>query len=581
MNNLLTKEELQILLEAAIDYNDSVMGGATNGIGKGIKSLFGGIGSSIKKGIKISQINTLIMQYGMEFVKAIEKYDNKTGDHDGVEHTGEDSKTLDANNKKTIIDGINIEMKLIDELITISNTMVHWKLPTSQTPNEFQYVKAKLRGRLLNIESLDKLFQLIDIAEIPTANNKYEIYITEINKILSLITSSTDFKPVAMHDLQKFGMNIDFLQMFYEHVLKFLNTHNESFINEASELKLPSKIENLYPSEKLDELKQIKNIKSIITKNINFEALRTIESKAEFIIEKARNTEGESNTKWTSNKNQALKLKQKWDEGKNNIYNYFQEVIDADTIRKGSLGKEDSEINTEKITGDKLTAMGLTNENKLPTNIKFDNNKLYALDVKITGQNGKFKTSIILMSPTTKFDAITKVRKADGSDEELEYKWFKLFGTYNVKGNEIIRVNTFNGYTRHVKLIDQFEAPGDSVYVCMNKLNLSGKTNNMFVYSKLGYYYYHDEISDKYSVYKDINTIKTELLANNAAMTPEEIKAAMSPASNVFKLIVNERFVLDESNYNKFPGIDINDVKIDKNIDTAKANHSKLLNTIL
>lgn len=73
---LLTRDEINIyksqpINEKAVDWNNSVLGS----ISKGIGNAFSWLGGKIAKGWKKMKLNGLVMQYGMEFVKALRAVD--------------------------------------------------------------------------------------------------------------------------------------------------------------------------------------------------------------------------------------------------------------------------------------------------------------------------------------------------------------------------------------------------------------------------------------------------------------------------------------------------------------------------
>lgn len=71
MKKLLTREQVFLINEKAVDWDKSLLGVLT----KGVLSPLSWLAGSIKKGVKLKQINNLVMQWGLEYIKALKSID--------------------------------------------------------------------------------------------------------------------------------------------------------------------------------------------------------------------------------------------------------------------------------------------------------------------------------------------------------------------------------------------------------------------------------------------------------------------------------------------------------------------------
>lgn len=134
MHNLLSKDKVVVLneyndsiTEAAVHWNDSALGILTNALLKPISWLKG----SIKKGIKRQQINNLVTQYGMEYVKAIKAID-MPDDAENSETQPEtnvqpDDTTSNTDNNDDLNVAINNEYKTMSTLNKYLQVVSKWK----------------------------------------------------------------------------------------------------------------------------------------------------------------------------------------------------------------------------------------------------------------------------------------------------------------------------------------------------------------------------------------------------------------------------------------------------------------------
>lgn len=574
MHNILTKKQV-LILEKAVDWDKSALGILTNAALRPISWLKG----SIKKGIKKQQINILVTQWGLEFVEAIKKYEtgeNKNTDSENVNNDDSEKQKKISNNDKNIIlkkiknENIFIENTIID----IFNTIHKWKFP-DKVIQDFLDIKTKLNSKILSTETLDELFNYsnIDINDIKVSKTQYKLYINNVNDILNKINQSKDSTTFFNYFHGKLNKMVndaansaDNLHAFYQGTINYLNNlhlTNESsnIILEATTYKIPNQITNLFPQERINELKNIEDIKDKLTPLINAQRLNTIEYEAKYLIQKAKDSKDKDDN--------SSVLQKIWDQGVNNIYDYFQELFYIDKIKNGISGVTDSKtkeiIENDQNNLNKLQKLSITEP--FPIGKKFDINKLYAFDIVITGQNNKIKKNILLMSPTVKF-----IEDINGDS----YYWFKLFGSYDLdKSGNIIRLNTFKDITNNTKMINNFNDQNTSYYVAMKMLRPGQTTSMMYVYSTKGSFFYNNE------VYKDITTIITDIQKYRQNTLQAGLINTLKIA-NIFKYKINQRFVIDDNivEENKYPGITIDKLSIDNNIKSAKSNHIKFLNIL-
>lgn len=287
----------------------------------------------------------------------------------------------------------------------------------------------------------------------------------------------------------------------YSTILKMINEVNND--NNAKndkakvvkkEFKIPQKVEDLMPIDQLQMFEKQENIKKNATAKVNIHRLNTIQYEADYILQKAAKSLADASDKSVagkiaiSTKNDKITdpdLQREWDQGKNNVNDYFQNVIDTvwveNEVKKLGINavpdkvKEEVQSTNEKL--DKLRKMNLTE-----TPAKLDKDKLYAFMSDITGTK-KQAEKIILVSPT--YDYIDKY------SGDIFYH-FKCFGAYTYLNNKITRDGTF---------MDLSHQASKSIYNYVNKYSyfyfaitaLKDNANRkMFVYDQSGNIFFND-----------------------------------------------------------------------------------------
>ena len=141
MKYLLNRDEINIITEKAVDWDKSALGILTNAVLSPISWLAG----SIKTGIKKSQLNGLALQWGLEYVKALQALDkNITVKQDGgvseddVETTGASTDTSNSDeykitdaNKQSSLDTLKKEMTYFESLNTAIKNLTSWAVVTN------------------------------------------------------------------------------------------------------------------------------------------------------------------------------------------------------------------------------------------------------------------------------------------------------------------------------------------------------------------------------------------------------------------------------------------------------------------
>lgn len=141
MKYLLNRDEINIITEKAVDWDKSALGILTNAVLSPISWLAG----SIKTGIKKSQLNGLALQWGLEYVKALQALDkNITVKQDGgvseddVETTGASTDTSNSDeykitdaNKQSSLDTLKKEMTYFESLNNAIKNLTSWAVVTN------------------------------------------------------------------------------------------------------------------------------------------------------------------------------------------------------------------------------------------------------------------------------------------------------------------------------------------------------------------------------------------------------------------------------------------------------------------
>lgn len=283
--------------------------------------------------------------------------------------------------------------------------------------------------------------------------------------------------------------------------------------------------------------------KKEITKQVNTVRLNTIMYEAKYIIDKVKGSKNDN----------SAKLQRKWDVGIQNINDYFQDVIDVETIMNNVSGNVDGgtkkaiENDQEKLSN--LQNMKITE--LFPPGESFKEDNLYCFDCTISGTNKKRKSQKILLTPTPKF-----ARKIG----DTNYYFFKVFGGYDwdKSSKKIVRENTFNGITNNQAMINNFKSDDNAYYIAFTDTRPNDKATNIYIYSNNGSVFYDNTVGNT----NDIKNIDN-----------------FSKTGNIMKCSINQRFIIEEENINNkiYPGINENSVNDTKGYKNAVKNHQDLI----
>lgn len=578
---LLSREEINNLVnltinEKAVSWDDSLLKGLTSGVAKS----FSFLGNKIKGGLQKSKMNSLVMQWGAEYAKAIEEYKQST------ENTSVDSEesqdNIDVTGKKEINDEFIKSFNSIYSLINGLNK------PSSEFRKHFSN-KTMINLTSLK-QSLDKLLDSVnfdddvfnsyfkDITELYAADDSvieaFSNLLFIIRTINEDIREDSDLYQRLQSELklQKFVPNeskwpelkqsmsnsvlntLGTLSKYLEPIKKDIDSKvndNYSFINEA--FSLPTKIEDLYDKEELDKLSKIKDIKLKVFKKINTKAMSVIEYEANYIIDNA------------NDKNKA-ELKRIWDIGKKNVENYFQNVVDTKKVNQAIKNDEipadvKTDIDNQNIVVDMADKMGLLPLD--PIKATFKDKLFYAFNMTAIGSAGTISDAYFLVSPTSEF--------SEEDSNGNKYFYFNIFGQYkfNDKSQSIERINFFDELTKNNKMDKNFKNKQNSYYMVMPmmKVNSGIKADRLFyIYSNSGKGFYNKQIIDDYT------TIVDKIKESN--------KQQWVKIGNAFKYSVNARFSVDMDNIKRFPGLDQKDLTSEAGITLAKKNHKVLIDNL-
>lgn len=209
MRNLLSKKEV-LLLEKAVDWDKSALGLLTNAILRPISFITG----SIKKGFNKKQMNVLVKQWGLEYVKAIEAVDNSkesiinTDDVDKItDHTNGSDTSINISDE--LKNKVNNKIKTYDiflkELKQILSNVVNWtNVDTKDT--EFKKMKTSIKTDNIDSSYLDTLLENNTIKNTETYKKNIEV----INKFLSNVKKSESISDYLniFQDISKFHPTI-------------------------------------------------------------------------------------------------------------------------------------------------------------------------------------------------------------------------------------------------------------------------------------------------------------------------------------------------------------------------------------
>lgn len=565
MNKLLTKEEVIILKEAAVHWDDSALGMLTNALFRPISWLKG----SIKRGIKKQQINNLVNQWGIEYVKAIKAVDMP--EEDTVEDeigTAEDEKiVLNQNSKIKYIEKLKHDNILLTNFLKSVPVIMSFDL-LNQDPKNPQFLSVlntfskTLSNSLLELNSLLKDNDTIDVNKI----SEYHKYVNDFINALSKYKDQTismwikdPFMKGGKKTIDSLKIKLEDLQDATNYLIDTLEGKKEeeeqieesyrTFLNEANEYSLPAGIEGLFPPANLEKIKQIDNIKEKTSEKLNFVRLNTIKYEAEAIINKAKNSK--------DTEDNIAKLQETFDKGVLHINDYFQDVIDIDAVSTKVTGHVDAKLKDQVIKNqsqvDELQLLGLNEV--IPVGGKFDIKKLYCFNTIIKGQNGKNRSFNLFVSPTAEY-----------IDKEEGVYWFKLMGAYNYdkKGNKIVRINPFKENTINKVIPNNFTNIQNAYYICFTGLKPGSKNTMMYVYSNKGNVFFNQKIDSA-------DNLKSEIISE---------KNKFLKIGNLFKVEHINRFSIEDEEVSnkKYPGIELNDIQIDKaeELNNAKTNHEKI-----
>lgn len=331
-----------------------------------------------------------------------------------------------------------------------------------------------------------------------------------------------------------------------------------TMINEAK-YRIPQEPNELISELDLQEiLKANPNIKKEATAKVNLIKLDILLYEANYILNKSKESaadgkQGEANAE----------LQRTWDIGIKKINDYFQSVIDVDSVMKKVKAEADQKTK-DRIKNDELQITNLENMNiteVFKVGDKFDATKLYALDCSVTGL--KTVSTTLIVSPTANFV---------DDDNATTVFWFKLLGAfkYDSATKKTVKVDIFKNISSNQKII------GNQSYFYIGLRNLRPSNNSgsyAFLYSNFGNIYYNNQ------EFKDTNEISSEISQIAGQGKFSDKAKNLLKVGNAFRIKINQRFnVSDEDVKNgKFPTIDFNTVNDDKNINKAKENNKKLM----
>lgn len=326
---------------------------------------------------------------------------------------------------------------------------------------------------------------------------------------------------------------------------------------------IPREPNDLIPEMDLKRLLQENpKLKEEATSRVNLKRLDILLYEAQFILNKTRNNKPEAGKLGDTNAD----LQRVWDIGIKKINDYFQSVIDVDSVMQKVKPVEDPKVK-ERILADEKQVTNLENMNiteVMKVGEKFDPTKIYAFDCTITGI--KSLSTTILVSPTAKF--------VDDDSDTTQY-WFKLLGAYRYdeKSKKIIKLNIFKNLVSNQKIIN------NTSYYYLAMRNLRPSTNSgsfAFLYSNFGNIYYNNE------EYKDTTVISKDLTDLVGQGKFADKAKNLMKTGNSIRIKMHQRFFVndDDVKNKKFPGLDYGTVNSDKNIDKAKKNNQFLMDIL-
>lgn len=565
MKNLLTKKEILLieqLNENVVPWNKSALGILSNAALRPFSWLSG----SIKKNIKKQQINNLVRQYGLEIVNAIHKVDNDIEIDDTPEN---EPDTVDTKEKISDDSTIADAPKYLEKFKKELNTLTSIKPEVKKFLNlENKDVK---NTEYINMRSIiDSVVNSIDINGFKTFLYKNDIPGTEnYEKVIQNFDSNTSviLKYDNVRDfinkyhsvsgvismLKDFIKNLSNLEDLYDLTTLELELQiNPEGINESTGYKLPKNITSIFSQDTLHKIENIPDIKKKIDGVINKVRLNTIAYEANYII--------------SNSDKQKVELQHLWEVGIQNIRDYFQNIIDPNTLPIKPTGTIDNKVKEDIKTDQKQLSelQKLDIVDTFPVGEEFDKEKVYALECVITGQNNKNVRTILLVTPVDSFtESIT----------DNNFRYFKMFGGYEYD-KTIKRINIFKSLTNNKELINGFEKDTSTYYFAIQNIKPSSKSVTMFLYSNSGKMFFNNTESDVDQISDILKKQKGNTLSNGLKN--------IEKIGNTIKILINQRFVVKDENIksNKYPNISPEDVLNDTNSKRAVSNHKKLLNIL-
>ncbi len=617
---LLTREEIHIynshkLNEKAVNWDDSFLGALTKGLG----NAFSWIGGKAAKGWKKMRLDSLVMQYGAEYVKALRAVDlNINVDKDfPVDQAGsefdakpDEAKPDDAANPDgtpaaqapVVEDDVKKDIADLEKLIILglynsefkkhfsNKNMVNLKTVKDYLEtflDSIQYDDELYLSKMNNalkykpadgiLEAFNRLqFIIKTMWDLNEDSDLYQRlqkeYPKELEKLVPNESKWSELKS-AMGNLVMGSVN-KLAKYIYQCSLEMQdNTREpkskddkpqvESMLREAKELKIPKSVQELMSPEDIAKFEKMPDIKKKTLDKMNTKALSTIKYEAEHIINKAKK-KADYDMKSKDGSTDADDLQRDWEVGIKNIDNYFQKVIDVTKV--GDLVKKDllpddikKTIESTDEAVDMVPKLGL--QSLSPVNAKFINKGLYAFNINLRGQNNSvLKEAYIITSPTAEY--------VDAADNGKTYYWHKIFGQYKFdeKTNTIVRLNPFEKLTRSRSIIDNFKNKENQYFLVFESMRVSKKASNVWIYSNKGGAFYDGK------VIPDVNTILEDVKRNNTQ--------SWLSIGNLFRIIVNARFTVDTNDLKRFPGIQQADIMSETGTKEANANHDLIINNL-
>lgn len=541
-NNIVFEKQVN----SRVNWNQSALGILSKAILRPISFLTG----SIKKGINSSQIDTLIKQWGMEYVNAIKRFDiNEPEKKEAEEKDTKEEKDLNKDEVEKYIEKLKNEFNNIKKIKPLFN-----KIRNEKSLDEKNEFFEKIQKEIISFEiSFDIILLVNDKVTIPDSEN-LKSYIDFINSYIDIIKDSDNIKHFISnnHGYDKVYNNLiksinilNNLEDIYDITINELTNWEEikeSYLIVESEYKLPEDIKSLFPEKYLDEIKSL-DAKKEITKQVNTVRLNTIMYEANYIIDKVKGSKNDNSSK----------LQRKWDIGVQNINDYFQDVIDVESIMSNVSGNVDGGTK-KKIERDQEKLNDLQNmkiTEVFPPGESFKEDNLYCFDCTISGTNKKRATQKLLLTPTPKF-----ARKID----DTNYYFFKVFGGYSWdKANKkIVRENIFSNITSNQSMINNFKSDDNAYYIAFTDTRPNDKATNIYIYSNKGGVFYNNGVVNT----KDITDIDN-----------------FTKTGNIMKCSINQRFIIENENINNkiYPGINENNINDIKGYKNAVKNHQELI----